>query len=83
MAVSKAAPLSAAFFASHQPYPRQPAMPATTTTAAATNRFAVALPQLLELLAADFLVNFVEDVGHEPIPAAISRPKPQSQAVAD
>ena len=30
IAVWKAAPLSAAFFASHQPYPRQPAMPATT-----------------------------------------------------
>jgi hypothetical protein len=29
---------------------------------------AVALPQLLELLAADFLVDFLEDIGHELFP---------------
>ena len=27
-------------------------------------QYAVALPQLLELFAADFLINFLEDIGH-------------------
>src|SRR5262245_18709737 len=31
---------------------------------------AVALPQLFELLASDFLVDFLEDVGHETLPRA-------------
>ena len=40
---------------------------------------AVLLPQLLELFAADFLVDFVKDIGHElPLPpralAAARRP---------
>ncbi len=35
---------------------------------------AVPVPQLLELFAADFLVDFLEDIGHELIPAPDPRP---------
>ena len=46
---------------------------ATISTTSGDEVDAVAIPQLLELFAADFLVDFVKDVGHElPLPRALA-----------
>ena len=69
-AASKAAPASAAFLASHHSIGAPAADRGHDQNASGDEEIAVAIPQLLELFAADFLIDFAKDIGHEMIPSA-------------
>ena len=48
--------------------PRQAADAGDDENAGGNDVIAVSLPQLFELFATDFLVDFVKDIGHRPCP---------------